>query len=236
MMKLHTYLVAVSMIAICSPVWAQGVPTYGFGEVVTQTLDQMRSETMKDMIQTHKNLVNSTLSALKTGAGSVGGEMQKALTDSSSVITGQYEGLQNLLGEDSEYGEIKIKSCGGNADEVIARLNQTVVYPAKSGGSDGRESWSESKKTTRDSDLATSQEMAATTALAKAWIAQTDASKVSNVLSKTQEELDNGKSQLAIIATILRLQEETQKNVNTRVSIMGDELISSGLSALDTGV
>jgi len=34
----------------------------------------------------------------------------------------------------------------------------------------------------------------------------------------------------------LRLQEETQKNINTRASIMGDELISSGLNALDTGV
>ena len=234
-MKLYTYLAMAGVLTLSFSAGAQ-VPTYGFGEVVTQTVDQMRSEKTKDLIQTQKNLVNSTLSALKTGAGSVGKEMQEALTGSSVVITGKYEGLQNLLGEDSEYGEIKIKSCGGNVDEVVARLNETIVYPAKAGGSDGRESWSESRKDKRNSDLAYSQEMASITALAKAWTAQKDASQVSNLLSKTQEELNNDVSQLAVIATILRLQEETQKNVNMRVSIMGDELISAGLSALDTGV
>jgi len=235
MTKLYTYLALAGVLTVSLSVGAQ-VPTYGFGEVVTQTVNQMRSDAIKDLIQTQKNLVNSTLSALKTGAGSVGSEMQKALTDSSSVITGKYEGLQNLLGKDSEYGEIKIKSCGCNADEVVSRINETVVYPAKEDGDDGRTSWSESRKDTRDSDLAYSKEMASTTALAKAWIAQSDASKVTNLLSKTQKELDNAPSQLAVIATILRLQEETQKNINTRASIMGDELISSGLSALDTGV
>jgi len=232
MTKLYTYLAVIGVVAMSAPVWAQ-VPTYGFGEVVTQTVDQMRSDKMKDMIQTHKNLMNSALSGLKKGGGSVSKEMEKALTDSSSVVTGKYEGLQNLLGKDSPYGEIKIKSCGGNADDVVERLNETIVYPAKADGDDGYRSWSEKKKDIRNVDLAVSKEMASTTALAKAWIAQTDSTKVSNMLSKTQEELDNDESQLAVIATILRLQEETQKNVNTRVSIMGDELISSGLNALE---
>ena len=231
MTKLYTYLMLAGVLVISTPVWAQ-VPTYGFGEVVTQTVDQSQSDIMKDMIQTHKNLVNSTLSGLKKGACSIGKEMQNALTEPSAVVTGKYEGLQNLLGKDSKYGEIKIKSCGCNAGEVVERLNQTIVYPATRDGEDGRLSWSEARKSTRNSDLATSKEMASTTALAKAWIAQTDATKVANVLSKTQDELDNAQSQLAVIATILRLQEETQKNVNTRVSIMGDELISSGLNAL----
>jgi len=232
MTKLYTYLALAGVVAVTVPVGAQ-VPTYGFGEVVTQTVDQMRSETMKDMIQTHKNLMNSALSGLQKGSGSIGKALEKALTDSSSVITGTYEGLQNLLGKNSAYGEIKIKSCGCNADEVVSRIKDKVVYPAKADGNDGYLSWSEEKKNKRNWDLSFSQEMASTTALAKAWLAQTDATKVSNMLSKTQDELDNAESQLAVIATILRLQEETQKNVNTRVSIMGDELISSGLNALE---
>ena len=80
------------------------------------------------------------------------------------------------------------------------------------------------------------QERAATTGLAKAWTAQKEAAEAGKAVGHTQEELDKAQSQLAVMGTILRLQEESQKSMNTRLSIKADDLIQMGLTALGENI
>ena len=83
-------------------------------------------------------------------------------------------------------------------------------------------------------------EKSATTGLAKAWKAQTETANVAEAISKTSQELGLGQSssrdmnQLEVIASIIRLQEETYKNMNTRLSLMSEDAVLKGLMALET--
>ena len=77
-------------------------------------------------------------------------------------------------------------------------------------------------------------QQAATSGLAKAWIAQSDTSDIAEAISKTQEELNNADSQMDVFGTLVRLQEETQKNLNSRFSLVADDVMASGLFVLET--
>ena len=236
MTKLYRYFVLTGLMMATAPALATGVPVYSASEVVNMAVDQFQNNTMRGLIDIHNELVQSALDAVggpnSFSVGSFKKNLKENLTEPSKAVSG-YDGLMTLLGPNSEFGEIKVKKCGGNMDEVKARLDETIVYPAKEEGSDGRVGMTETERTKMESNRAQALERAATTGLAKAWTVQSEAAEVAEAISDTQEELDNADSQLAVIATILRLQEETQKNLNTRLSIMSDDLIETGIVALD---
>ena len=235
MKKLYTYLTLAGVVAVAPSVWAGGIPIWSYGEVITQMVDNTQSNAVADLVQTKWNLVNSTLDGLRSGfsAGSIKKNLKKNLTATSGAITGQYEGLENVLGKDSSYGQIKVKKCGGNISDVANRVKESLTLPATESD---RSDLKTSEKSKREANRNASIESAATSALAKAWIVETEAATVAEAISNTQEELDKAKSQMTVLVSILRLQEETQKNINTRLSLMGDELISTGLTALDSGL
>ena len=246
MKNLYTYLTLASVVALLPCVCAGVVPTWGKGEVTVQMVDNTQSNAVSDLFQTEQRLVESALKGLKGIHSSklvekaLAGDNKKekgdkkgALTEPSEAVTGKYEGLENVLGKNSSYGQIKVKSCGGNIGSVVNRVNEAFALPATQSGREGLTTGEMSK---RDSNRNTSIEGAATTALSKAWIVETEAANIAESISDTQEELNKATSQMMVLVTILRLQEETQKSINTRLSLMGDELISSGLAALDSGL
>jgi hypothetical protein len=245
MTKLYTYLALAGIIGVGLPAMATGLPTYGFAEIVTMKVDSIKNVATQDLLQTHKNMVRDTLKGLKgaygeeseapaegeeSGEGEEGEEDDgELLSSGSSAVTGRNEGLQTLLGEGGS-----LMTCGDKGREsLIELLNKTVVFPGKE---EDRKELTTAEDDERQNRLDTAKEMAATTALAKAWLAQAEAANVSETLTKFQTQLGAASSQMEILAIILRLQEETQKNINTRLSVMGDELVSAGLSALDTGI
>ena len=240
MRKLYICLTLFGVVAFISPVWGGGVPVWGKGEVTTQMVDNTQSNAASDLFQTEHNLVDSKLRGVK-GIYSSGAvkkalcksEKECALRPTSEAITGKYEGLENIMGKNSSYGQIKCKKCGGNIDSIVNRVNEALALPATQSG---REELTTAEIAKRDNNRNASIESAATTTLAKAWIVETEAADIAEAISDTQKELDKATSQMMVMVTILRLQEETQKNVNTRLSLMGDELISTGLTALDSGL
>lgn len=239
MTKLYRYFVLTGLMMATAPALATGVPVYSAGEVVNMAVDQFENNTTRGVIDIHNELVQSALDAVggpnSFSVGSFKKNLNKSLTEASEAVSG-YDGLMTLLGPKSEFGEIKVKKCGGNMDEVKTRLDETIVYPATDEGKDGakgRLDMTEEQRTKMEENRASALERAATTGLAKAWTVQAESAKVAEAISDTQEELDNADSQLAVIATILRLQEETQKNLNTRLSIMSDDLVETGIVALD---
>ena len=234
MNKIYAYLAAVSILSLSLSAGAL-VPTWGYGEVITQMVDNTQSNAVSDLIQTKKDLMKSVLDGLKGSysSSSVRKNLKKTLTEPSEAITGQYEGLQNVLGKGSSYGQIRVKKCGASIPEVIQRVKAALTLPASESN---RNDLITKEQNTRESNRNASIESAGTTTLAKAWIVESESSKVAEAISKTQKELDKATSQMTVLVTILRLQEETQKNVNTRLSLLGDELISTGLSALDSGL
>ena len=233
MRKIYTALVMAGVVALSSSVLASGVPVYGFGEVTNMSVDNYKSDDVRNLVNLQKDLVKTTHDATGSpttfSSGSMKSELSKNLMKSSEAI-GTYDGLATILGPKSEYGEIKVKKCGGNADEVMSRLSETVAYPPKA---EDRLNMSQTKKAKVEKERATSIERNATASLAEAWVVQAETSNVAETLKKTQEELDNAQSQMAVLSTLLRLQEETQKNLNTRLSIMSDDMINTGLVALD---
>lgn len=237
MKRLYTYLALAGVIMAGTGAMASGVPVYGWGEVINQTLDNGKSDYIRDLVETQKRLVNTTLDAVGSPetfrASSVQKNLKDSLTDISKSVTGRYEGLQNVLGEKSEYGRIAIAKCGKDIEKVAERLNETVTYPAKE---EDRLKMTTAEKNKRAQERAVSMERAATTGLAKSWLAQAETSNVAEAIADTQKELDNAASQQAVLATLMRLQEETQKNINTRLSLMGDDLISTGLVALEGNI
>ncbi|MBQ7413633.1 MAG: hypothetical protein IJV07_05130 [Alphaproteobacteria bacterium] len=236
-MKHLYYLALVGIMMVGTGAMASGVPVYGWGEVINQTLDNGKGDYIRDLVETHKRLVNTTLDAVGSpetfSASSLKKNLKDSLTDMSEAVTGQYEGLQNVLGEGSEYGRIAIAKCGKNIEQVAERLNETVTYPAKEAD---RLKMTTAEKNKRAQERAVSMERAATSGLAKAWLAQSETANVAEAIADTQKELDNAESQQAVLATLMRLQEETQKNINTRLSLMGDDLISTGLVALEGNI
>ncbi|MDY6407962.1 MAG: hypothetical protein SPL08_04615 [Pseudomonadota bacterium] len=235
MKKIYTFLTMVGVVAVGGTAFASGIPTWGFGEVVSQMVDSTQSNAVSDLIQTEENLVKSTLDGLRKGhsSGSVKKNLKENLTMPSEAITGRYEGLQNILGKSSSYGQIRIKKCGANIPSVVNRIKNALTLPATE---KDRNDMTTAERQKRANNRKASIESASTAALSKAWIVETEAAKVAASVSSTQEELNEAKSQMTVLVSILRLQEETQKNINTRLSLMGDELVSSGLMALDSGL
>ncbi|MBR6412473.1 MAG: hypothetical protein IKS41_04865 [Alphaproteobacteria bacterium] len=234
MKNIYTYLTLAGIVAM-APMVAEAYPAWGFGEVLTQMVDNVQSNAVSDIYQTHQNLMKSVLKGTKGSysSGSVKKKLKKALTSSSEAITGQYEGLDNVLGKNSSYGQIKVKKCGDNIPSVASRVKSALTLPAKESD---RNSLTTAEKNKRDANRNRSIEDSGVTTLAKAWIVETESSNISKAVGSTQKELDGAKSQMMVMVTILRLQEETQKNINTRLSLMGDELITTGLTALDSGL
>lgn len=235
MKKTSSFLAFLSVILVSNVALATGIPVYSYAEMVTQRVDEAKSDVGSKLIETQKKMVDSVLDVVggpeTFSASSLQAELNKALVEPSEIITGYYEGLQNLLGKDSEYGQIAIKKCGGNADEVIQRIKETIVVPAKLSD--------RLKKTQAELDKMSKERMysiqqAATSGLAKAWIAQSDTSDIAEAISKTQEELNNADSQMDVFGTLVRLQEETQKNLNSRFSLVADDVMASGLFVLET--
>jgi len=231
MKKLYTYLVLAGVVAFGASASAQEI-TWGYGEVLTQMVDATQSNANSDLVQTKLNLVDSILHGLKKGyhGDSVKKNLKKALLSSSEAVTGKYEGLDTVMGLGSTYGRIQIKKCGGNLSEVIDRIKESLMLPAKDSD---RDELTTSEMDRRATNRENTIEDAGTTALAKAWIVETEGAAVAGAISNTQEELKNAESQMTVLVSILRLQEETQKNVNTRLSLLGDDLINVGLMALD---
>ena len=243
MRKIYAYLTLVGVMAIAPmDTWA-AVRTWGYGEVITQMVDNGQSNAVSDIYRTHQNLMKSVLKGTK---GSYSPKAAKkalcdnpkkdkgcALTSSSEAITGQYEGLDNVLGKNSTYGQIKVKKCGANISSVVSRVKEALTLPATESV---RNRLTTAEKNKRDRNRDRSIEDSGITTLAKAWLVETEASNISKSVGSTQKELDGATSQMMVMVTILRLQEETQKNINTRLSLMGDELISTGLTALDSGL
>jgi len=227
MTKLYTYLTLAGIVSIGLPALASGLPTYGFAEIVTMKVDSLKNVATQDILQTHKNLVRGALRGVKGGYGA-----QELLSGGSSVVTGRSEGLQTLLGEGDS-----LMTCGEGAKDSLVSLltdrNRGVVSPATE---KDRLELTTANDEARQKRLEKAIEMASTTALAKAWLAQAEAATVSETLSSLQEKLADNATQMDVLTTILLLQEETQKNINVRLSIMGDELVNAGLSALNTGL
>lgn len=232
--KLNLCLALLGATIISTEVFASGIPVYSYAEMVSMKVDEIKSDVGSKMVKIQKALVDSALNAVggpeTFSPASLKKELKESLSVPSEVITGNYEGLQNLLGKGSEYGQIRIKKCGANAQEVMDRIHDTIVYPATQ---------AERLKTTTE-DLAKKTEervislqRSATTGLAKAWIAQSDTSDIAEAVSKTQEELENADSQMDVYGTLVRLQEETQKNLNSLLSLTSDDVITSGLLVLD---
>ena len=236
MKKILTAVAMTGLIALPLSVCASGVPVYGFGEVTNMSVDNYKSDDVRNLVDLQKELVKTTLDA--TGgpstfsSGSMKSNLSKNLLPPSDAV-GTYDGLATILGPKSEYGEIKVKKCGGNADEVMQRLSETVAYPPLM---KDRLNLSQAQKNKMENERAASIERNATAGLAEAWVVQAETSEVAENLKKTQKELDNAQSQMAVLATLLRLQEETQKNLNTRISIMADDMINTGLIALDGNI
>ena len=229
------FVLAGLMVAACSAA-AGGVPVYSHGEIVGQVIDQYKNIFDKGLIDVHNELMQSALDAVGSpnsfSSAGFKSSLKKTLKPVSLAVSG-YDGLMPLLGPKSKFGEIKVLKCGGNVDDVVQRLNETVVYPAKR---EDRLKLSTPKRDEMAANRGMTMERASTTGLAKAWTVQGDTAKVAEALKDTQTELDKAESQMAAMATILRLQEETQKNLNTRLSIMADDLTQTGLAALEGNI
>lgn len=235
MRKTRSLLTFLGVVVAANVAVASGLPVYSYAEMVTQKVDEIKSDVGSKIVETQKKMVDSVLDVVggpeTFSSASLQKELNKTLVPPSEIITGYYEGLQNLLGKDSVYGEIKIKKCGGNAGEVMKRLHETVVIPAKI-----EERYKKSNEELKriDWNRLFSLKQAATSGLAKAWIAQSDTSDIAEAITKTQEELNNADSQMDVFGTLVRLQEETQKNLNSRFSLIADDVMATGLSVLNS--
>ena len=242
MTKLYQYFVLAGLAMTVTPALASGVPVYSSGEVTTMAVDQFQSNVVHGLVDVQNELVQSALDAVggpySFSVNSFQKGLSQALTPPSKAISA-YDGLKTIIGQGSEYGAIQVKKCGGNVDDVIQRLDETIVYPAIESAEEGvrtRMSLTEEERNKINNERAKAMERAATNGLAKAWTVQGEAAKIALAISDTQEELENADSQFAVLATILRLQEETQKNLNTRLSIMSDDLVQTGFVALDSNI
>ena len=227
------YLVLFGLMVGVGNAMASGIPVYSYAEMVNQKVDEMKSDVVSKMVETQKALMDSASDAIggpnTFSPNALKSALDEALLPPSNAITGQYEGLKNILGDASEYGQIEIKKCGENADEVIRRLNETIVVPINSAE---RMQMTTKEVMQREKERLISIQEAATTGLAKAWVVQSDTSDVAESISTTQKELDNADSQMDVFATLVRLQEETQKSLNTRLSVISDDVTASSMFAL----
>ncbi len=232
--KLKFYIAFLWVATISGSVMGSGIPVYSYAEMVTQRVDETKSDVGSKMVETQKELVNSALDAVGGAETFSANSFQKALKNSLiepvAAVTGYYEGLQNLLGKGSEYGQIQIKKCGGNAAEVMKRLNETIVYPSSQVE---RLRMTTAELDKRAQERVRSLQNSATAGLAKAWLAQSDTSDIAEAIGKTQQELDNADSQMDVYGSFIRLQEETQKNLNTQLSLIADDVTTLGLMALE---
>ncbi len=216
-----------------SPMNACAVPILGFGEALNIVVDQSKNSDNRDLFQTQDGLVKGLLKefGLDYNPKATANALKKSLTETSSVIDGSYESLKGAV------GNLEIKRCGENADTVISGIEEAMTVPGKM---EERLELTESKIEELSIERAKSLEKSATTGLAKAWKAQTETANVAEAISKTSQELGLGQSssrdmnQLEVIASIIRLQEETYKNMNTRLSLMSEDAVLKGLMALET--
>lgn len=236
MKKRYIRLLMLGLVAMTTSAMASGVPVFSISEVANMGVDQFKSDDVKKLVNLHDELVRSTWDALGSpvtfSVKSMKGEMKKSLSDASQAV-GTYDGLLSVLGPKSEYGEIKVKKCGGNADEVNQRIGETLAIPPKASEAI---KLSSAEKNKRKKERAVSLERNATAGLAESWIAQAESADIAEGIANTKDELDQAESQMQVLATLLRLQEETQKNLNTRLSIMADDLTNTGLVALDSNM
>ena len=227
------YLVLFGLMIGVGNAMASGIPVYSYAEMVNQKVDEMKSDVVSKMVETQKALMDSASDAIggpnTFSPNALKSALDEALLPPSNAVTGQYEGLKNILGDASEYGQIEIKKCGENADEVIRRLNETIVVPINSAE---RMQMTTKEVMQREKERVISIQESATTGLAKAWVVQSDTSDVAESISTTQKELDNADSQMDVFATLVRLQEETQKSLNTRLSVISDDVTASSMFAL----
>ena len=227
-----TYLLMLGLLVAHSSAMATGIPVYGFGEIVGQKVDEAKSAVVSDTMNMHEDIIKEMIksvggdfdpNALKT-------ELQSALSKPVGLVTGQYEGLKNVLGEASQFGKMEIKKAGESIGSVKERVTDVLAVPAKR---EEQQKMTTEELAERAKQRAISEEVAATTGLAKSWLAEANVSNVAKTLENTQEELDNAQDIPTIMGSIVRLQEETQKNVNTRLSIMADNLMLTGYEALE---
>ena len=253
MNKLLLVFLGFGIMGLAGESGATGVPIHSGSEATTQAVDAGRSGVLDDMVKLQDKMVDSMQNALggreTFGLNSLRTNLQGALTTPSETVGSATRGLGNLIGKASgavtgtiqdtrtgvankasEYKEIVVKASGEHIGPMKEKIKGTMEEPAV---------WSEKARLTtseyaqRGLERARALEDSASAALAKAWIVQAESANTAASVGTTKDELPNAESQQAIIGTILRLQDETQKNLNTRLSIMAEELKMDSLIALD---
>ena len=186
---------------------------------------------------------SETVGQATKGVGSLVGKASGAVT---GAMRDTREGVSNKVSEykntavetlgcgniDCENEDIKVEAAGKHVCCMKKRISDVMAEPV---------GWSEKARLTtaeyvqKGIERAKALEDSASSALAKAWIVQSESANTAASVGTTKEELSNAESQQSIIGTILRLQDETQKNLNTRMTIMAEELKIDSLIALDNG-
>lgn len=255
MNKLYLGLLMGTILGLAGAVGASGIPIHSGSEATTQAVDGGRSGVLDDMVKLQDKMVDSMQNAIggreTFGLNSLRTNLQGALTTTSETVGTATKGVGSLVGKASgavtgtmrdtregvsgkvqEYKDVVVKASGEHVGPMKERIKDVMAEPV---------GWSEKARLTtaeytqKGIERAKALEDSASSALAKAWIIQSESANTAASVGTTKEELSNAESQQSIIGTILRLQDETQKNLNTRMTIMAEELKIDSLIALDNG-
>ena len=219
-----------------------GRETFGLNSLKTnlQGVLTTSSETVGSARAGLGNLVGKTSGAISSAVGGVTQTVEGKVSEYKGVALDAAGSVKDVVGsvkqtgegKIAEYKDIVVKASGEHIGPMKEKIKDMMAEPV---------GWSEKARLTtaehiqKGIERAKALEDSASSALAKAWIVQSESANTSASVGTTAEELSNAESQQSIIGTILRLQEETQKNLNTRMTIMAEELKMDSLLALDGG-
>lgn len=202
-----------------------GIPVCSAGEITNQYVDQFRSRDAGEWVGVEDKLAESAYNALKGNYSEANFKTMLKQLSSSEGVAKTNQGTEKVVGEDFE-----LSRCAKNTSDLSSTFNSSVSYPPKE---EDRVGMSTSAKDAREDERLSSIEAAGTTGLAKSWLIQTEAAEVAQAISHTKRVLDQASSQMSVMALIMVMQEVARKDLNTRVSLLGDDLTNVGLMALE---
>lgn len=227
MMKQLSKIAMMGLMMGTSAVWASGIPVFGNAEVTMMSVDQLKSDATREVVETQKNLMNKTMEA--TGIRTSAEALKKAYASALTIPSKTVSGVQDAVGEVID--GVVVKPCGGSTKEIMAKLDETIVLPVRD--AENQVYLTATEETKRLEQLTKSLENTATMNLSKAWQAQTDLANIAKSADDVMKNLEKADDQLKALAQIMYIQSEMQKNMNTRVSLMADDMTVGSLSALD---
>lgn len=238
MNKIH-YLFFVSCLLFGTTAFATGIPAYGKGEVVNITVDRSKSADDHYVVRTVNALMDNNINI--TGGPETycfkkaQTKLAEVLKAPSAAIQNTKDGLKGIYTSLAGYSPatVQVKSCGETTKDIVQEIEKRMTYPATVAE---RLQLTEKEVANKIKARAISIEQSGKEGLAKAWAIQSEVANVSESLSKLPDELKSVDSQMDAFVYISKILEESYKNMDTRLSVVADDLNNASLLALDGNI